>query len=123
MVHTYRSLVKDWQVSCFVLGTITLNGTDTTVKQLDRHVKTFSADSSAIFPSNAVCTIQSHCPENKPAVLPLFYWSRYQRLGASTVFFRNIVLCSFEKVGRLTPHPTPQLKSLVEAETFSTSAP
>ena len=34
---------KKWQVSWFVLGTITLNGTDTTVKRLDRNVKTFSA--------------------------------------------------------------------------------
>ena len=38
-----------WQVSWFVLGTITLNGTDITVKRLDRNVKTFSADSLAIF--------------------------------------------------------------------------
>ena len=70
----YRSPVKEWQVSWFVFGTITSNGTDTTVKRLDRNVKTFSADSSAIFANNGVCAIQSYCPQNKPADLPLFYW-------------------------------------------------
>ena len=50
----YRSPVKEWQVSWFVLGTITLNGTDATVKRLDINVKTFSADCSAIFANNGV---------------------------------------------------------------------
>ena len=35
---TDRSPVKEWQVSWFDLGKITLNGTDTTVKRLDRNV-------------------------------------------------------------------------------------
>ena len=69
-----RSAAKERQVSWFVLGTITLNGTDTTVKRLDRNVKTFSADSTAIFANNGVSAIQSYCPQNKPADLPLFYW-------------------------------------------------
>ena len=56
------------------LGTITLIGTDTTAKRLDKNVKTFSAGSSAIFANNGICVIQSYCPQNKPAVLPLFYW-------------------------------------------------
>ena len=70
----YRSPVKEWQVSWFVLGTITLNGTDTTVKRLDRNVKTLSADSSAIFANIGSCAIQSYCPQSKLADLPLFYW-------------------------------------------------
>ena len=70
----YRSPVKGWQVSWFVFGTITLNDTDTTVRRLDINVKTFSVNSSAIFANNGVCAIQSDCPQNKPADLPLFYW-------------------------------------------------
>ena len=70
----YRSPVKEWQVSWFVLGTITLNGTDTKVKRLDRNVKTFSAHSSAIFANNGIRAIQNYCSQNKPADLPLFYW-------------------------------------------------
>ena len=71
----YRSPVEEWLVSSFFGGdgTITLNDTDTTVKRLDRNVKTFNADSSAIF-ANSVSAIQSYCPQNKPADLPLFYW-------------------------------------------------
>ena len=46
----------------------------TTVKRLHRNVKTFSADSSAIFANNSVSAITSYCPQNKPADLPLFYW-------------------------------------------------
>ena len=53
---------------------ITLNGTDITVKRLHINVKTFSADSTVIFANNGVCAIQSYCPLNKPADLPLFYW-------------------------------------------------
>ena len=68
---TYRSPVKVWQVSRFGLGTITLNDTDTTAKRLDRNLKKFSADSSAIFANNGVSAIQSYCPQNKPADLPL----------------------------------------------------
>ena len=56
----YRSPVKEWQGSWFVLGTITLNGTDTIVKRIDRNVKTFSAESSAIFANNGVGAIQSY---------------------------------------------------------------
>ena len=37
-------------------------------------MKTFSADSSAIFANNDVCAIQSYCPQYKPADLPLFHW-------------------------------------------------
>ena len=37
-----RSPVNEWQVSWFVLGTITLNGTDATVKRLARNVTTFT---------------------------------------------------------------------------------
>ena len=70
----YRSPVKEWHVSWFVLGTITLNGTHITVRRLDRNVKTFSADRSAIFAKNGVSAFQSYCPQNKPADLPLFYW-------------------------------------------------
>ena len=71
---TYRSPVKEWQVSWFALGTITLNGTHITVKRLDRNVKTLSADSSTRFAKNGVCAFQSYRPQNKPADLPLFYW-------------------------------------------------
>ena len=74
LLALYRSPVKEWQVSWLVLGTITLNGTDITVKRLDRNVKTCSADSSAIFANNGVCDIQNYCQQNKPADLPLFYW-------------------------------------------------
>ena len=70
----YRSPVKEWQVSWFALGVITLNGIDNTVQRFDRNVKTFSADSSAIFANNGVCVIQSYCPQNNSAGLPLFYW-------------------------------------------------
>ena len=70
----YRSPVKEWQVSWLILVAITLNGIDTTVKWLDKNVKTFSTDSSAIFANNGVCAIQSYCPRNKPTELPLFYW-------------------------------------------------
>ena len=70
----YRSPVKEWQVSWFVFEAIALNGTDTTVKRLDINVKTVSADSSAMLANNGVCAIQSYCPQNKPADLPLFYW-------------------------------------------------
>ena len=73
-VYRYRSPVKEWQVRWFVLGTITLNDTDTSVKRLDRNMKTFSVTSSAIFANNGVCVIQSYCPKNKPADLPPFYW-------------------------------------------------
>ena len=62
---TYRSPVKEFQVSWFVLGTTTLNSTDTTVKRLDRNVKTLSADISAIFASNEIYAIESNCPQNK----------------------------------------------------------
>ena len=72
--NMYRSPVKEWQVSWFVLETITLNVTDTTAKQLDRHVKTFKADSSAIFANSGICAIQSYCPQHKTPALPLFYW-------------------------------------------------
>ena len=48
----HRSPVKEWQVSKFVLGTISLSGTDTTVKRLDRNAKTLSTDSLAIFANN-----------------------------------------------------------------------
>ena len=44
------------------------------VKRLDRNVNTFRADGSAIFANNGVCAIQSYCPPNKPADLPLLYW-------------------------------------------------
>ena len=81
LVSLYRSPVKEWQVSWFVLGTITLSGTDPTVKRLDLNVKTFSADSSVIFANNVVCVIQSYCPKNKPADLPLFYWRPVQWTG------------------------------------------
>ena len=70
----FRSPVREWQVSWFVLGTIALSGTDITIKRLDRNVKTFNVDSSAIFANNGVCAIQSYCPQNKPADLPLLYW-------------------------------------------------
>ena len=70
----YRYPVKKWQVSWFVLGTITLNGTDTTAKRLDRYPKTLSADSSAILANIGGCAIQSYYPESTPADLPLFYW-------------------------------------------------
>ena len=39
-IKTYRSPVKEWQVSWFVLGTITLNGTDTVVCKYCRTVHT-----------------------------------------------------------------------------------
>ena len=56
VVQVYSKRVAG-QLIC--LGTITLNGTDTTVKRLDRNVKTLSADSSAIFANNGLCAIQS----------------------------------------------------------------
>ena len=59
-LYMYRSPAKEWQVSWFLLGRITLNGTDTTIKRLDRNVKTFSAECSAIFANNGVCAIQSY---------------------------------------------------------------
>ena len=63
LTFTYRSPVKERHVSWFVLGTVTLNGTDTTVKRLHRNVKTFSADSSATFANNGVCAIQVIVPK------------------------------------------------------------
>ena len=73
-VCMYRSPVKEWQVSWFVLGKISLNDTDSTVKLLYRNVKTLSAESSAIFANSGVCVIQSYWPQNNSADLPLFYW-------------------------------------------------
>ena len=40
MKHTYRSPVKEWQISWFVLGTITLNGADTVVCKCCQTVRT-----------------------------------------------------------------------------------
>ena len=69
-----RSPVKEWQVGWLALGTITLNGTDTTVKRLDKNMKTLNADSLAILANNGICAVQSYCPQNKPADLSLFCW-------------------------------------------------
>ena len=75
---TYRSPVKEFQVSWFVLGTITLNSTDTTVKRLDRNVKTLSADISAIFANSEICAIQSYCPQKQTKTKQAFTGDRYQ---------------------------------------------
>ena len=67
----YRSPVKERQVSWLILGIITLNGTDTAIckycqtvrtKRLHIYIKSFCCSVSAI---------QSFCPQNKPADLPL----------------------------------------------------
>ena len=73
MACLYRYPVKEWQVSWFVLETITLNGKDTTVKRLDRNVKTFSADSSAMFANNGLCHSKLLSPKQTswPATLVL----------------------------------------------------
>ena len=89
-IHMYRSSVKEWNVSWFVLGTITLNGTDTTVKRPDRN-KTLCADSSAIFASNGVCAIQSYCPQNKPADLTLLLETGTSPWGKQNKMF--VIFC------------------------------
>ena len=95
----YRSPVKEWQVRWFVLEAITLNGIDTTVKRLDRNVKTFSADSSAIFANNGVCVIQSYCPQSNPADLPLFYWRPVQ--GQATFCEKWSNMAHYKAISRL----------------------
>ena len=72
--RTYRSPVKEWQVSCFVLGTITLNGPDTVVCKYCRTVHAKRLDISIKSFYCSVCAIQSCCPKHKPADLSLFYW-------------------------------------------------
>ena len=72
--YMYRSSVKEWQVSWFVLGAITLNGTDIVFCKYCRTVRTKRLHISIKSFYCSVCAIQSYCPQNKPADLPLFYW-------------------------------------------------
>ena len=79
------------------------------VRRLDINVKTFSADNAAIFANNDVCTIQSDCPQNKPADLPLFYW-RPIRAGIRTPHLHpHCCLCGrfSSSGGRLNPACMP----------------
>ena len=70
----YRSSVKEWQVSWFVLVTIILNIADTVVCKYCRTVRTkrFHISIKSLYCN--VCAIQSYGPQNKPADLTLFYW-------------------------------------------------
>ena len=70
----YRSPVKEWQVSWFVLGKMTLNGTDTVVCKYCRTVPTKRLHISIKLFYCSVCVVQSYCSQNKAADLPLFYW-------------------------------------------------
>ena len=74
VLYMYRSSVKEWQVSWFDFGTITLNGTDTVVCKYCRAVRTKRLHISIKYFCSSVCAIQSYCPQSKPADLPLFYW-------------------------------------------------
>ena len=74
MLLRYRSPAKEWQVSWFVMGTITLNGKDTVVCKYCRTVRTKRLHISIKSFYCSVCVIQTYCPQNKLADLPLFYW-------------------------------------------------
>ena len=62
-IHMYRSPVTEWQVSWFVLGTITLNDTGTTAKRLDGNVKTFSANAGQL---GNICKQRCRCHSKFP---------------------------------------------------------
>ena len=61
-------------MSWFVLGTITFNDTDTVACKYCRTVRTKRLHISIKSFYCSVCAIQSYCPQNKAADLPLFYW-------------------------------------------------
>ena len=94
----YRSPVKEWQVSWFVLGTVTLNDTYTVVCKYCRTVRTKCLHISIKSFYCSVCAIQNYCPQNKPADLPLFYWRPVRTVQSLPETLPAISIASYNSI-------------------------